>query len=199
MEAVNHYFALLGTRGVSLLFAAGDDGVCGGGGACGPQGQFVPSFPASSPVVTTVGGTSLSGPLETGSEVAWSGSGGGFSNVFAMPAYQKSAVVQYLGRNKGSLPPSANYNVSGRCYPDVAAFSTGFMVVSDLVPEPVDGTSCATPAFSGVVSLLNGARLSAGKPSLGYDCVSCSLLFVVLLLLIVVVLPSSHRCCFAGF
>lgn len=34
--------------------------------------------------------------------------------------------------------------------------------------EPVDGTSCAAPTFTGVVSLLNDARRGAGKAPLGY-------------------------------
>lgn len=33
---------------------------------------------------------------------------------------------------------------------------------------PVSGTSCATPCFSGVVALLNDARLAAGKSTLGF-------------------------------
>jgi tripeptidyl-peptidase-1 len=118
--------------------------------------------------VTAVGGTSLAGVFETGPEVAWAGSGGGFSNVFPMPAYQRAAVLGYLGRNKNQLPSSSLYNVSGRCYPDVAAFSTGFAVVADLIVQLVDGTSCATPTFSGVLALVNDARLAAGKPALGF-------------------------------
>ena len=34
--------------------------------------------------------------------------------------------------------------------------------------EPVDGTSCAAPTFSGIISLLNDARAAAGKRPLGY-------------------------------
>lgn len=59
MVSVNNYFAAMGARGVSLLFASGDAGV-GGGAGCGPQNQFVPSFPAGAPWVTAVGGTTLS-------------------------------------------------------------------------------------------------------------------------------------------
>lgn len=32
----------------------------------------------------------------------------------------------------------------------------------------VDGTSCATPTFSGIISLVNGARLAKGKSALGF-------------------------------
>lgn len=166
MKAVNTQFAALGARGVSILFASGDSGV-GGDSGCGPKGQFVPSFPAGSPWVTAVGGTTCQNPFESGPEVAWSGSGGGFSNQWAIPSYQSSAVATYL-RTAKHLPPQHLWNRTGRAYPDVAAFSTGFMVVTDLLPSPVDGTSCATPTFSGVVSLVNGARLSQGKPPLGF-------------------------------
>lgn len=32
----------------------------------------------------------------------------------------------------------------------------------------VAGTSCATPTFAGVLSILNDVRLLAGKPTLGF-------------------------------
>ena len=32
----------------------------------------------------------------------------------------------------------------------------------------VSGTSCASPTFAGVVSLLNDLRISAGKSTLGF-------------------------------
>jgi tripeptidyl-peptidase-1 len=98
---------------------------------------FVSHLLEGSPWVTTVGGTD-------GQTQAWSGSGGGFSNVFPRPSYQSSAVQNYLSQNAANLPPSSLYNGTfGRAYPDVAAFSTNFMVVTSLVPQPVDGTSCA--------------------------------------------------------
>ncbi len=111
-------------------------------------------------------GTHL-GFLETGSEKAWSGSGGGFSTMFAQPSWQQAAVSNYLSSNSKSLPPSSYWNATGRAYPDVSAFSTGFMVVVSGAPTPVDGTSCATPTFSGVIALVNDARLAKGKTALG--------------------------------
>ncbi len=76
-------------------------------------------------------------------------------------------MAHYLATAK-HLPPQQQWNRTGRAYPDVAAFSTGFMVVTDLFPQPVDGTSCATPTFSGVLSLVNGVRLENGKAPLGF-------------------------------
>ena len=34
--------------------------------------------------------------------------------------------------------------------------------------QPVGGTSASTPLFAGLISLLNEARLDAGKPPLGF-------------------------------
>lgn len=147
-------FAKFGVSGRTLLFAAGDSGV-----GCGLLGKYKPSWPASSPSVTSVGGTvSLS-------EV-WSDGGGGFSNVFTMPDYQKSVVASYL-KNKG-IPSDSHFNAGGRAYPDVSAFAVDFMVVSSGLPLPVDGTSCSAPTTAGIISLLNDIRLNSGKPTLGF-------------------------------
>ena len=34
--------------------------------------------------------------------------------------------------------------------------------------EPVAGTSCASPTFTGIVALLNDLRLAKGMPQLGF-------------------------------
>ena len=55
-------------------------------------------------------------------------SGGGFSNVFAPPSYQQTAVEDYLT----NYPPpysSSIFNASGRGYPDLSA--NGYAILSD--------------------------------------------------------------------
>lgn len=164
LNRLNSEFQIVGLRGVSILFASGDSGVSADG-TC-PNNRFDPDWPATSPYLTSVGGTHL-GFLETGSESAWSGSGGGFSTLFSQPAYQVAQVQNYLKQQSGNLPPQQYWNATGRSYPDVAAFSENFWVVIDRVPQPVSGTSCACPTFSGVISLLNDIRIQQGKRSLG--------------------------------
>ena len=44
-------FKKLGIRGISIMFAAGDDGT---GGNCSDSGRFTPDFPSGSPWVTAV-------------------------------------------------------------------------------------------------------------------------------------------------
>jgi len=163
---VDNEFKKLGLRGISFLFASGDDGVGGGFGECS---SFVPDYPASSPSVTAVGGTTVDGFFELGKEVVNGLSGGGFSNYFGMPSYQTQAVKNYIQQTGSSLPPSNLWNSSGRAYPDIAALSDNFIVVVNLVPLPgVAGTSCAAPTASGIIALLNDLRISAGKSSLGF-------------------------------
>jgi subtilase family serine protease len=86
----------------------------------------LPTYPASSPYVLGVGGTSWNAPGSPASPVGWSGSGGGFSRAYASPAYQQAAVQGYLNRTS-NLPPPSSFNASNRAYPDLAA-------VADNVP-----------------------------------------------------------------
>jgi tripeptidyl-peptidase I len=134
----------LGLQGVSMLFSSGDYGVAGNGGQCfdsltgaynnGSKGLFNPAFPATCPYVTAVGatqllnGTSVRGKESAAARVIFSG--GGFSNFFPMPDYQKEAVASYF---TNSNPPygAERFNNSKfvRGYPDVAANGANYVTV----------------------------------------------------------------------
>ncbi|XP_019742725.1 tripeptidyl-peptidase 1 [Hippocampus comes] len=168
MRRINTEFMKAGVRGLSLLFASGDSGA-GCWHVSKEQNSFRPSFPASSPYVTTVGGTSFKNPFTVTYEVTDYISGGGFSNVFKMPDYQASAVAGYLNSVAATLPPKSYFNVSGRAYPDIAALSDNYWVVVSRVPVPwVSGTSASTPVVGGMFSLINDKRLMKGLPVLGF-------------------------------
>jgi tripeptidyl-peptidase-1 len=158
---LNTEFMKAGARGISLLYASGDEGSnCKGG-------KFVPEGPGSSPYVTAVGGTTpASGFPSPGSESAVGLSSGGFSSYWPMPDWQTDAVAKYMQSASGLPKPSAGYNTSGRAYPDISAQASNFCV------EPfgcgVAGTSCASPTSSAVFALLNDLRLQAGKSTLGF-------------------------------
>ncbi|KAF8841599.1 subtilisin-like protein [Paxillus ammoniavirescens] len=164
-------FAALGARGVSLMFSSGDGGV--GDGDPDPATQecyantganrtvFLPEFPAACPYVTSVGGT-VNVP-----ETAVFFSSGGFSNYFLRPAYQDTVVPKYLD----SLAPGTYeglYNPYGRGIPDVAAQAYNFLIIYQGQEGLVGGTSCSSPTFASFISMLNDARVTAGKPSLGF-------------------------------
>merc|ERR1711862_1013346 len=135
----------VGARGISLLFASGDEG------ANCKAGKYKPETPASSPFVTTVGGTApASGFPNPGSEKAVGLSSGGFSDYWGMPDYQKDAVAGYLAQS-GLPSPSLGYNTSGRAYPDIAAQATNFCVTP--FGCGVSETSCASPTAGGIIGL----------------------------------------------
>eukprot|EP00761_Pharyngomonas_kirbyi_P008518 gb/GECH01008529.1/.p1 GENE.gb/GECH01008529.1/~~gb/GECH01008529.1/.p1 ORF type:complete len:600 (+),score=152.67 gb/GECH01008529.1/:1-1800(+) len=172
-QRLNTEFMKFGAVGHTILVASGDNGARCTDGCT----RFVPEWPTSSPYVTSVGGTELTSsddspsssslrPRSRSPEASVYFSGGGFSNYYPMPSYQKNVVASYL--SSSSCPSHSFFNTSGRAYPDVAALATNYGVVFRGVSIPVDGTSCSTPTMAALVSLLNDARLEAGKRPLGF-------------------------------
>jgi len=159
-DRLNAEFQKLAIRGITVLFASGDNGV-----GCISNSNCVndPNWPASSPYVTTVGGFYGSSPNLQGDGI----SSGGFSNYYATAPYQQEAVSAYLASGP-SLPPPNQYNKTGRAMPDVSSFSEDVLVFQDGLEIPVGGTSCASPVFAGILSLINDNLLQAGKKTLGF-------------------------------
>ena len=89
-----------------------------------------------------------------------------FSLVITL--YYICSCVRFFNSGVSGIPDSSLYNSSGAGIPDVSAQAESFDVIQNGYTMPVDGTSCSSPAFTGIVGLLNEARLSAGKSSLGY-------------------------------
>ncbi|KAK7242094.1 endoplasmic reticulum-plasma membrane tethering protein [Aureococcus anophagefferens] len=177
MESVNAAFMKVSNAGgkrvsntgVSILFAAGDQGVWG---REGPGLKYHPDFPAASPYVTAVGGTDFATKSVIGDETTWNDGGSGFSNEFAQPAWQADDVAAYLKSATG-LPKARMYNATGRAYPDVAALAG--LVNPYLVAlsggksfAGVGGTSAASPTVAAMIAQVNNNRLKAGKKSMGW-------------------------------
>lgn len=171
MDSVNIEFMKVGLLGITLLVAAGDNGVWGFDGY---GTRFNPEFPASSPYVTTVGATNLQAKSRIGAESAFSCGGGGFSDYFLQPVYQKDAISKYLQntRSTGLLPPTLYFNIAGRGYPDLSAIggltNPYCVAFGDGLYGGVSGTSGSTSIVAGIIALLNNIRLNAGKPALGF-------------------------------
>jgi len=219
---LRHAFISAAQSHVTVLASSGDGGSSNtsktpvGGPNAGPVFPYpTVGWPASDPLVTSVGGTNLCTDAEArttrrvdsihppapcstnpdAAEVAWSGSGGGFSHVFARPDYQSVLPA-------GSTPIPA----SSRGVPDIAlqaSPATGALVYVSLPPDGAGGlkcpagstTNCSTgwydiggsslssPEWAGLVALadqLNGGqglglinpalyRLAANPTSYGTD------------------------------
>lgn len=167
-------YAKLGLMGVTVLFSSGDNGVGGSGGCLNSDGVvlsftqmhiltgvfctgtsaqngtiFNPSFPSTCPYVTSVGATQLSpGKTIADGEDACERviySGGGFSNSFAIPDYQKEAVGSYLKNNPPPYSPSI-WNSTGQvgwmCYLSVQFMYAGALsLVHTLMSPPMVQTT----------------------------------------------------------
>ena len=164
----------LAVMGVSVLASSGDDGVANFQARnmarkCG----YHPSFPASSPYVTAIGATQ--GPESGTEEIACTSqtggvitTGGGFSSYYAAPDYQSEAVSSYFAGLPASEQPAAGYEAGNRGYPDISSAGLNYEVVVGGKMYKVSGTSASSPVVAGMVSLVNSARLEAGKPALGF-------------------------------
>ena len=170
LQNLRHAFISAAADGVTVLASSGDGGTANSVKTPVRNPSTVPyptvNWPASDPLVTSVGGTYLCTSPFTGTgvdstdppaacqnnpgvrEIGWIGSGGGFSHVFAKPAYQNT------------LPTGSTSIGATRGVPDVAfqASSTTGPLVYDTAPGAggwfiVGGTSCASPQFAGLVAI----------------------------------------------
>ena len=179
---LRHAFISAAANGVTMLASAGDGGSANTLKTPVKKPVTLPfptvEWPASDPLVTAVGGTNLCTNPFTGTgvdstdppapcqtnpgvrEVAWVGSGGGFSHVFAKPAYQDTLPT-------GSTPIGAMRGVPDVAYQaashtgvlvyDTAPGSTGLICPSGNPCSAgwyvVGGTSSSSPQWAGLVSI----------------------------------------------
>ena len=96
-------------------------------------------------------------------------SGGGFSQYYPQPFWQSTSTSGYLNSVRGTKnAPVAGYNKSGRGYPDVSLAGSKYLIIIGGSQYLVSGTSAAAPAVAGMVSLVNAARINAGRSALGW-------------------------------
>lgn len=96
-------------------------------------------------------------------------SGGGFSTYYLQQPWQASAIQAYFKTVAGTAKaPVAGYKANGRGYPDISFLGHNYAVAIGGDWYSVSGTSASCPVFAGMVSLINGARISSGKSSVGW-------------------------------
>ncbi|HEX8983589.1 MAG TPA: S53 family peptidase [Ktedonobacterales bacterium] len=166
------------TEGIGVYFSSGDNG-----DESLTQGYITPDWPASSPWVTSVGGTSLAvgasndykfetawgSTTSSWKNGAWSpaapgswlyGAGGGVSRIFAEPWYQQGVVPASVFTAQGR---------TGRAEPDISAIAdpnTGYMIgetqtfpdgVAKYSEYRIGGTSLSSPIIAGIMALADQA------------------------------------------
>lgn len=164
-------FMQLAARGVSVIVASGDGGAAGtasstncvvNSGNPDEPPQFLPTFPASCPYVTSIGATGRFIPWQPASF-----SSGGFSNYFPAPSWQAKDTAAYIKGLNGTH--DGWYNASGRGIPDLTLVGSRFLLGGEgKFAFTTKGTSASTPVWASIITLINDKRLRAGKPVLGF-------------------------------
>jgi hypothetical protein len=132
--------------GVGITATSGDEGY--NSGVCGSSSTDNPEFPASSPNVSAVGGTSLSRASNARgwSETAWSGAGSGCSQVYAKPYFQTDTLctMRMVANVSAVADPGTPVAVYG---PSSINSSTQAITSGGL---QFGGTSVAAPIIAGM-------------------------------------------------
>jgi subtilase family serine protease len=127
--------------GIAITVSSGDSG-------------YGVQFPASSPYVTAVGGTSLTTASNSRgwSETAWSGAGSGCSTVYAQPTWQSDAYCNM--RMVADVSAVADPNTGVAVYGPVTSRRSGWQVYG--------GTSVAAPLTAAIYGV-NGGSVNYGQ------------------------------------
>jgi subtilase family serine protease len=154
LTSLRYAFADAASHHVTVLGAAGDSGATDDeldGATLYPY--RVDAWPATDPLVTSVGGTQLV-LAQDGNRVqpdqvwndGYGAGGGGVSGVFQRPAFQ-NGVANVVGGRRGTPDISMSSAVNGGCwvYESFEPAGPGW--------EIFGGTSEATPMFAGIVAL----------------------------------------------
>jgi len=130
LNRCNDLFKKITDSGTNICIASGDKAA-------------TVTFPASSPYVTAVGGTTLNCTTNNYSssttETVWNRTGSGTSKVFSKPSYQTISIA------------------NNRCIPDIALCAnpnTGVLLYYNSAYVTGGGTSAAAPIFSGYLAAI---------------------------------------------
>lgn len=157
IQAFHEVFAAAASLGITVCTASGDHG-CADRAAGDWDGKVHVDHPACDEFVLGCGGTQIDG----GADVVWNdgtafdaadggggwASGGGISQVFGVPSYQKGV----------KLPAALQGGKPGRGVPDLAMSATDYFMRVDGTQGAAGGTSAVAPLMAGLVARLNQAK-----------------------------------------
>jgi kumamolisin len=158
INAYHEIFAAAGALGITVCIASGDHGTADDA-AADWDGKIHVDHPACDDLVLGCGGTQI----DSGQDVVWNdqtpfnknvpggggwASGGGISEIFAVPSYQLNA----------HLPVSIDNGKPGRGVPDIAMSATNYFSRVDGSEGASGGTSAVAPLMAALVARLNQAK-----------------------------------------
>ena len=157
MDQVNEALKDGALGGLTVCVSAGDDGSSDADG----DGLAHADFPASSPYVLAVGGTTIPKKTAPLPDIVWfegdglrndngGSTGGGVSAVFSRPTWQQAITIE----------PVNPHAIVGRVLPDVAANAdwtvSPYLLCVDGGAQPNGGTSAASPLVASLIARING-------------------------------------------
>lgn len=158
VDAFHELFAAAGALGITVCVASGDHGTADLDAGHWDK-QIHVDHPACDDLVLGCGGTQI----DSGKDVVWNdgtpfdvnvsggggwASGGGISQIFAVPSYQMNA----------KLPVSIDSGKAGRGVPDIAMSATNYFTRVDTSEGASGGTSAVAPLMAALVARLNQAK-----------------------------------------
>ena len=159
--------------GIAITASAGDSG-------------YGVSFPASSPHVTAVGGTSLVWTGSSRTEFAWSGSGSGCSAVYAEPNWQLPSMKGMANntictmRMVNDVSTVADPDTGVIVYMNIPPYTPGFyifggtsvsaQIISGIYGERNDMVSYGSNPYNATTPLNDVTSGSDGSCSVPYFC-----------------------------
>lgn len=181
----------LGLMGVTVVGSTGVYGVAGNNNECLSTWEtddiFNPLSLTNCPYVLAVGSTQLARGVHDGSEGYEVGlqippyaSGGGFSNYYEAPAWQKSTLEAYW---KANYPLYLYYNISqgqhvgeweglfniaGRGFPDISAIGANFVTIDEGNVHTTSAKSGAAPLVGAIITRINEERLKANMSTVAF-------------------------------
>jgi kumamolisin len=159
INAFHEIFVAAAAAGVTVCVASGDHGTADLD-AQDWDNQIHVDHPAVDDLVLGCGGTQINAKNQ---DVVWNdgtpfdvnvaggggwASGGGVSEIFAVPSYQANAKI----------PVSIDNGKPGRGVPDIAMSATNYFTRVDSSEGASGGTSAVAPLMSALVALLNQAK-----------------------------------------
>jgi kumamolisin len=160
IDAYHELFAAAGALGITVCVASGDHGTADLDSSHW-DGKIHVDHPACDDLVLGCGGTQID-PV-SGKDVVWNdgtpfdpntsggggwAGGGGISEIFPVPTYQKDA----------KMPVSIDNGQPGRGVPDIAMNATNYFTRVDTSEGASGGTSAVAPLMAGLVARLNQSK-----------------------------------------
>jgi subtilase family serine protease len=161
-------FTNMAAVGQSFFNAAGDSDAftTGASSVNGVDNPSLDNEPSSCPIITQVGGTTLTTGANAvySSETVWNwgggtGTSGGISSTYSIPSWQTN-VSNMTGRGGSATQ---------RNIPDVALTADNvFVDYGNGTNGDFGGTSCAAPLWAGFMALANQQAVANGKSPVGF-------------------------------